>query len=220
MRKPMTSTPAAPRDWLRFGVADPQGRWADTWKLWSQPIGGRPCFCIGNRDLGGHYVFQARSSGGWHAAFVPRGPGAGRAAVAKDPRVELPLQELGADAVACLVALRMLTQPTDIAFPDICGRFRFIARIPGHTTLATETRIVVVGSGGRAAWPTATLAGWVVLGSLELGRGVRVAVVYRFVEPEDNDSAFGTGRQPGVDHESDDLPASASCLARGAEVTL
>lgn len=54
---------------IRFGIHDGAGRRAATWKLWTEPAGGKSDVYLACRSLGGVLKASLHESGNWHIAY-------------------------------------------------------------------------------------------------------------------------------------------------------
>lgn len=220
MNRGFPSSVAAQTDWRRFGVADPQGRWAETWKLWTNRHGAAPSFCVGNRFLHGFYQFERARRGEWRVWFVSQAKQTAQS-LPVGSSVSVTLQRLHDADVTCSLALRIANSPESLVFPNIAGRYRYIESIPGHPRRITETSILVVeGEGRGSVLPASALAGYVVSTTLSLGNGNRVVVVYRLVDAADATATPVETKEIAASSRMDHLPERPSCLEGASGVTL
>lgn len=220
MNRGFRSSFAAQTDWRRFGVADPQGRWAETWKLWTKRHGAAPSFCVGNRFLHGYYQFEQARRGEWRVWFVSQAEQTAQS-LPVGSSVSVSLHCLHDADVTCSLALRIANSPESLVFPNITGRYRYIEPIPGHPRRVTETSILIVeGEGRGSVLPASALAGYVVLTTMGLGNGNRVVVVYRLIDTADATAIPVETTESAVLSRIDHLPERASCLKDLPGVTL
>lgn len=220
MNRGFRSSFAAQTDWRRFGVADPQGRWAETWKLWTNRHSAAPSFCVGNRFLHGFYQFEQARRGEWRAWFVSQAEQTPQS-LPVGSSISVSLRRLHDADVTCSLALRIANSPESLVFPNITGRYRYIESIPGHPRRVTETSILVVeGEGRGSVLPASALAGYVVLTTLSLGNGNRVVVVYRLIDTADATATPIEKAEIAISSLTNCSPERASCLKDLPGVTL
>ncbi len=168
---------------LRFGIRDDTGRRAATWKLWTEPSGGRSDIYLASRSLGGSLKASLHQSGKWHYAYSP-------ATFERRVRNALPRQdtrfietwqrppEIGPGTT---LAFRILTPASAVVTTPVSGSHRtgmiWLPNAPPNS--ATEIDIFIVRPGTRVTgWPGKRSMGTSLVGSIPLESGETVWAVH------------------------------------------
>lgn len=174
---------------IRFGVKEPQGFRAATWKCWTLIGGGKFDVYLSCRELKGELKASFHESGSWHIAFTKKLVSEGFEDPSNQPKSRYTdiWPRPKAIAPGILLAFQILVPWSSPNVTDGANDPKVVwisCATPGN---AIEVSILFTGKGVVVSgWPGRSLMGTALIGFLDLENGEKVWLVYRsipFVPP-------------------------------------